>query len=326
MNAPVLNRPLTILADWGTTRMRLYLCDCTDPAEPELLGSVVGPGVKFDRDFANVFREYARHLPTHGGAADVVITGMVGSNMGWHDTGYVACPMDWKNYVSNSTRFTLGDYDIAILPGASFANEFAYRDIMRGEEVQVLGALRIGTVDAGKHLFCLPGTHTKWVVVDGHSLDAFATSMQGELFDMLVHDSVLVPPGEADALHAGIVEEPFSAGVGILEAYRGLGFAEALFSVRCNNVSGHLPAADTVSYLSGIVVAADVRDVGARLLEKYRIEHPVMLVGESALAGLYAQALSAFGIESRILDSQACTLQGLHACRWLQAEEVVREA
>lgn len=180
--------------------MRLYLCDCTDLAGPELLGSVVGPGVKFNRDFENVFFEHARHLPTHGANADVVVTGMVGSNIGWRDTGHLPCPMDWDTYVRGGTTFGLEDYCITILPGASFANEFGYRDIMRGEEVQVLGALRTGHCDNARHIFCLPGTHTKWVVVENYSLDAFATSMQGELYDMLVRGSVLVPPRGAEAL------------------------------------------------------------------------------------------------------------------------------
>lgn len=313
---------LSLLADWGTTRLRLYLCDGSAPDRPRVLGGVTGPGVKLAGDFERVFLEHAARLPVPAGPVDVVITGMVGSNIGWRQTGYVPCPTNWDAYVAGGETFELDRYRITILPGTASSNEFGYRDVMRGEEVQVLGALRNGAVDAARHLFCLPGTHTKWVLVEQRSLNAFATSMQGELFDILCEKSVLVPRREFDTYrHAGIVPAAFDDGVRLLAQHAPLSFEQALFSVRCRHVSGDLPAADAVSFLSGIVVAADVRDVGNALRPRHSVERPVVVVGDPALAALYARAMDLFGVPTRLLDGDECTLRGLHACRQLRMRE-----
>lgn len=313
---------LSLLADWGTTRLRLYLCDGGEPERPRVVGGVTGPGVKLADDFERVFLEHAARLPVPPGPVDVVITGMVGSNIGWRQTGYVPCPTNWDAYVAGGETFELDRYRITILPGTACSNEFGYRDVMRGEEVQVLGALRNGAVDAARHLFCLPGTHTKWVLVEDRSLNAFATSMQGELFDILCEKSVLVPRREFDAYrHAGIVQAAFDDGVRLLAQQPRLSFEQALFSVRCRHVSGDLPPADAVSFLSGIVVAADLRDVGNGLRQRHAVERPVVIVGDAALAALYGRAMDLSGVPNRVLDGDDCTLRGLHACRQLRMRE-----
>jgi 2-keto-3-deoxy-galactonokinase len=50
----------------------------------------------------------------------------------------------------------------------------------------------------GAHLLCLPGTHTKWVMLNNGVLEHFLTGVTGELFDVLLRHSVLVrAPGSA---------------------------------------------------------------------------------------------------------------------------------
>lgn len=310
---------LSLLADWGTSRLRLYLCSDDAGPGPRLVASVSGPGVKFDSRFEQVFLEHATRLPAHG-PLDVVITGMIGSNIGWHETGYVSCPANWQDYVARARTFGAGKYRISILPGAACENAYGYRDIMRGEEVQVLGAFRSGVVDAARHVICLPGTHSKWVLVDQHSLEAFATSMQGELFEILCGHSVLIARGAREEhCRSQIVMRAFDEGAALLLAHDGLALAQALFSVRCRQVSGDLTAGDAVSFLSGIIVAADVRDVGLPLMRRHAVANPAMIIGERPLAELYARTLRAFGVPSRVLDAGDCTLKGLDACRRLLA-------
>lgn len=313
---------MTILADWGTTRLRLYLYDGSDPQAPSLRGSATGPGVKHAADFEQAFLECASRLPAHAVAGDVVMAGMIGSNIGWRQTGYMHCPVDWNAYAANGKNFTLGDYRITVLPGTSCRNEFGYREIMRGEEVQVFGALQGEASDGNRHLFCLPGTHTKWALVEDGSLQTFATSMQGELFDILCGHSVLLPRADFDRYRdAAVLDPAFDAGVELLASHADLSFAEALFAVRCRHVGGNLPAAEAVSYLSGVVVAADVRDVGRRLLGRYGMDGPVTIVGDETLGRLYGRALAAFGVSARVLDGEACSLRGLYVCSQLKGTE-----
>ena len=71
-------------------------------------------------------------------------------------------------------------------------------DVMRGEETQLLGALaaRLGHGDG----WCvLPGTHSKWVRLQGGAIAEFATFMTGELFALLSQHGTLAAASAADA-------------------------------------------------------------------------------------------------------------------------------
>ena len=57
-------------------------------------------------------------------------------------------------------------------------------DVMRGEEVQLLGAVAAGLAPADA-LLCQPGTHCKWAEMADGRLAGFTTAMTGELFALL---------------------------------------------------------------------------------------------------------------------------------------------
>ena len=61
-------------------------------------------------------------------------------------------------------------------------------DVIRGEETQIFGALGNGS-DNGQ--FILPGTHSKWALVENGQIVWFTTFMTGELFAVLCNHSIL---------------------------------------------------------------------------------------------------------------------------------------
>ncbi len=70
---------------------------------------------------------------------------------------------------------------------------------MRGEEVQILGALDALGIDHG--IFVLPGTHSKWAVVEDGRICQFHTFMTGEVFGLMRRHSILaamIPPDDSD--------------------------------------------------------------------------------------------------------------------------------
>src|SRR3546814_1406071 len=67
---------------------------------------------------------------------------MVGSNRGWIDAGYVAAPATIDALAANVVRPIEG---VAIVPGVSRSVD-GRGDVMRGEEVQLLGAAAVGMV------------------------------------------------------------------------------------------------------------------------------------------------------------------------------------
>ena len=58
-------------------------------------------------------------------------------------------------------------------------DELGVAEVMRGEEAQVVGVPAL-LRDGG--LACLPGTHSKWVRVEGGRITGFTTHMTGEMF------------------------------------------------------------------------------------------------------------------------------------------------
>ena len=238
--APRVTRVPSLLADWGTTRLRLYLCSAEGESGPRLVASVSGPGVKFDAHFEQVFLEHAARLPPHG-PLDVVITGMIGSNIGWHETGYVPCPANWQDYV-------------ATCPLASRCTTIGFRSC-RACPVRTRSAT--GTSCVARRCRCwarsAPAPSTK----RGTSSACRARTASGcwwrtarsmpsrrrcagELFDVLSKShSVLVPPG-ARGQHPRlpVASHAFDQGVELLRANAELALAQALFAVRCRQVSG----------------------------------------------------------------------------------------
>ena len=122
-----------IAVDWGTTNRRAWLIDAA--------GAVVET-TRDDRGILAVgaggFAAEAAALRARYGGRPMLMAGMVGSNRGWHDVPYVGCPATIGDLARAAVWVEPGT--VAIVPGVStFVDGRA--DVMRGEEVQLLGAL-----------------------------------------------------------------------------------------------------------------------------------------------------------------------------------------
>ena len=171
-----------IAADWGTTNRRAYLIDafgkCIDEFEDDKgILSVQSGG----------FPDAVRGIRDRLGDHPLLLAGMVGSNRGWIEVPYVRCPAGLADLALALVWPDEGR--TAIVPGVSFADADE-ADVMRGEEVQLLGAHTAGMVPADA-LVCHPGTHNKWARLVGGRIERFTTVMTGELFNLLRDRSIL---------------------------------------------------------------------------------------------------------------------------------------
>src|SRR3546814_16846949 len=107
---------------------------------------------------------------------------------------------------------------------------------MRGEEVQIFGAIALTGVDEG--LFCLPGTHSKWVEVKDGWIVGIQTYFTGELFDLLRRHSLLRFSLGDDEIMPG---EAFDAGLD--RSRTSLGMPGDLFVVRALALAGRFGSA-----------------------------------------------------------------------------------
>jgi len=111
------------------------------------------------------------------GDGPVMMSGMIGSRQGWLEVPYAACPAGFEEIATGMRKVTWDGGTAWIAPGLSCHDEAGVPDVMRGEEVQILGVLdRLGP---GAHTVCLPGTHSKWVEVTDGRIMRFTTHMPG---------------------------------------------------------------------------------------------------------------------------------------------------
>src|SRR5689334_2477784 len=156
-----MSKAAFIAGDWGTSRLRLYLCDATG----QVLARGEGEGASVP-DCAGRFAAAVAGWDRAHGVLTAVLAGMVGSTIGWREVPYLKCPAQASGLAAAACRFEADGRAIAILPGLSARGKTGAADVMRGEETQILGALHLQPqLTKGRHLICLPGTHTKWVTM-----------------------------------------------------------------------------------------------------------------------------------------------------------------
>ena len=73
------------------------------------------------------------------GPLPVIISGMAGSTIGWRETPYLECPVNAKQIAQGKLTFKLRNLEISIIPGLTTTNLIGSPDVMRGEELQLLG-------------------------------------------------------------------------------------------------------------------------------------------------------------------------------------------
>jgi len=266
-----------IAVDWGTSSFRAYRLDAQGavlearsadkgimavPPGPEVLEEVIGAWLD---------------------DAPIVMSGMVGSRQGWVEVPYVECPAGLDDLSRSLKKVRWGARAAWIVPGVSCRN--AVPDVMRGEEVQVLGAAQEG-------LICLPGTHSKWVEVRDGRIQRFSTSMTGEVYAVLKQHSILGRMMEEsgpqpDAFREGVHRSGDEGGV-----------LHHLFGVRTRGLMGELAPAASAAYLSGLLIGHELRMF---------CQESFFLLGEPVLVSLYQQAAEQLGMKGGALDPRAGT-------------------
>jgi 2-dehydro-3-deoxygalactonokinase len=236
------------------------------------------------------------------GALPAVLSGMVGSTIGWREVPYLKCPAKPAAIARSALRFESTGRAIAILPGLSCRGKTGAVDVLRGEETQILGALHLHPqLTKGRHLLCLPGTHTKWVAVSDGAVSQFQTALTGELFELLRLHSVLA----RDSAEVDGQSPAFALGLDFARNKADL--LHLLFSARSRVVSGEMAKADAASYLSGLVLGKDV----ASALALFERDGPVQLICTPLLAALYGKALAAYDVKTATIDGDRASLAGL---------------
>ncbi|MCR8724638.1 2-dehydro-3-deoxygalactonokinase [Frigidibacter sp. ROC022] len=231
--------------------------------------------------------------------APVLLSGMVGGRGNWVETDYVPCPFEIADLVSRAERVEAAGHSVTIVPGGSVRRQGIDCDVMRGEEVQVLGALAVAGIDSAA--FCIPGTNAKWARAERGRMTGFATYVTGDLYDHLRNRSLVGALAEGEGFDAAA----FTAG---LDRVAGLGLSNAAFTARAAVLLERLKPEDVGAYLSGVVIGAEITDAA-----RFRDQDRVLLIAGGGAAERYGLALRHRGIAHEVIDASAARLAGLAA-------------
>jgi 2-dehydro-3-deoxygalactonokinase len=304
-----------IAIDWGASQLKAFLCQ-PDLLQPKVLASASGPGVaaargQFRQTLLQAVGDWLQQDPTLW----VYMAGHITSSLGWYQTRYLNTPCSPQALLPALIQGQCPDMTLWLSTGLRCSLPEGGHDVMRGEEVQLLGLLQLAPELAhGRQLICLPGTHTKWVWLEDGQIRHFRTTMTGEVFALLTQHSVLLQGAE----HQGdFCEGSFLRGYNQMRGAAGFHWLHQLFKVRTEQLFDGLTPSQASAYLSGILVGADVQ--GWQLNEpSVGAESQVVLAGNPRLNHCYRLALQQANYQVRTFDITAVTLAGF---AWLAHEQ-----
>jgi 2-dehydro-3-deoxygalactonokinase len=307
-----------ISADWGTTHLRLRIVDRDRQQVLHEVRSSDGIAATHEQwresgqeqekrlsFYQAVLLRQIRQLQPSSDLTlqdlPVVISGMASSSVGMMELAYQSVPY----HVNGSDLFRVSlpatdtfPYSILLVSGVRTAH-----DVMRGEEVQLVGCPAIGDVKEGLYLF--PGTHSKHVLVKEGKVIDFSTYMTGEFFHLLSTRSILaasVAAGDADP-----ADVAFQQGV---RDSRHAPLLHSAFLVRTNQLLGGWTKEDNYHYLSGLVIGEELGYLAGS-------DTSLTLVCTGRLKDNYSMACRVLGIAADVIDADQALVNG--HCRLLEA-------
>jgi 2-dehydro-3-deoxygalactonokinase len=280
-----------IAVDWGTTNRRAWRLNP---------GGTVAGEMEDEQGILAVadggFHDSVAEVRARLGDLPMLMAGMIGSNRGWVEAPYVPCPAGLPE-IAGRLCWIEGER-AAIVPGVAWDSAGA-ADVMRGEEVQLLGAYAEGWIAADTTV-CHPGTHNKWVRLEDGRISAFRTVMTGEIFNLLNDHSIL-----ADLI-GGAVESGPAFDSGVRHGLDEDDLLAEIFAVRARTLLGKAPREEAGAYVSGLLIGTDLK-IGLRLGG----EGEIVAMGRPDLTRLYCAALTIAGLPARTIDGDSAFLAGV---------------
>ena len=304
--------------DWGSTAFRLRLVSMQDDAilaqvlsgkGATVLAAELPPGANVsarEAAFALHIEENIDLLQAQAGidlaGAPVVISGLATSAHGWVELPYAGVPfsVDGAGLVWRQLQLHAGvgaTRDVFLLSGVR-----THRDVMRGEEAQIVGLFHTPqyAIHESDCLLVLPGTHCKHVLVRDGQITDFTTYMTGELYGVLAAHSVL---GRSVASPADGCDSSINSSEARLAAFReGVqaaleeGLAASLFQVRVNGLFESYAPQDNAAFLSGLLVGSELLG-----LARDHSGRPILLCAGEQLLSPYREAFAQLARETRLI-------------------------
>lgn len=281
--------------DWGSSSFRAYRFDESNQIA-DVLHADTGIKSVGDRTFEKLLFDNIGHWLDAGD--HILFSGMITSRNGWYETPYLETPIALDQLLARAVVQQLPNRVTGhFLPGICMREPRG--DVMRGEELQLYGSIASLDSPPQDQVVVLPGTHSKWALITSGVLDAFHTTITGEMFDLLLNHSLLGTLSESD--HSGSDQWAQAAFLdGVTIGYEESNIITQLFSARSSVLLQSITPTDVKSYLSGLLIGNEIREAKS-LIDVSSL----LLVGESSLVQKYHSALTSLSIHSEIMEGEA---------------------
>jgi 2-dehydro-3-deoxygalactonokinase len=291
---------------WGTTRLTLSLVDLSTGS---LIEARTGQGVsrlskpEMEAELFSLCEDWIGEKQ----ASRIILGGMIGSTLGWWNVPYVQCPTPLAGLAQHAVTRDVRGVPVSIVPGLTAVNFLGEKDVMRGEELEVLAWLRTSPSPAPERsVVCIPGTHTKWVEVVDNEIVRFQTSIVGELFDVLTRNGVLAQPGADSAVRHG---DAFLEAVNTAAA-NPENLLHLLMSVRARSILSSQSNDEACDRLSGLLIGAEIASA-IKLIGLEGSKDVIPVIGAFGLAERYAAAMASLGHYPMAYDASRVGMLGL---------------
>ena len=291
--------------DWGTSSFRLRLVDTNTfkiIAEESLKEGTAATYGQWQQAgepeesrynfYRNVIQEQLTKLEQQVKKSlndiPLVISGMASSSIGMLEIPYKSFPfaINGSDLQTKLIDATDDFKHLTILISGAKTDD----DVMRGEEVQLVGSAL--SVTEEKQIFLHAGTHSKHVLVKDGQAVSLKTYMTGEFFSLLSGKSILA----ASVQNEGSIADKNNMKVFEMGAEKGFNgnLLHEAFMIRTNNLMEKLSKAENWFYLSGLLIGAELKAIPESF------SGVMILAGESLLTDLYSRALNCLDISKRL--------------------------
>ena len=185
----------------------------------------------------------------------IYASGMITCAYGLKEVPHLALPITVEGFAGSLVPFledTRFHREIILIPGLKTVhNDINFVNNMRGEEIEILGALdELQAAGAPRDLaMILPGSHTHVTYLQGEQITGIISNFTGELFHAIQKDTILSPVLQWDGTPPD--REMVRKGYENLEKF---GFNRALYICRAMDAFGEGTPHQRFSYGEGVIL------------------------------------------------------------------------
>lgn len=291
--------------DWGTSSFRLRLIRTSDL---NVVHSIDKPDMGFGQQslskdqYLEQYASFCSQICESAGLNTIpngIITGMASSSIGIQNLAYGTLPASLSDFKIPYIKFENHDSKSFLISGLATES-----DVMRGEEIQVLGAMKAISISSQNIFLILPGTHSKHIQIEGDTLTTFHTYLTGELFSILLKHSIIRHSVSKENIDLSKAELKNSFLQGVSRASHSL--LNELFSIRARQILQSTNPHENYAFLSGLLIGSELLALKNVALEQ------LILCADQPVSALYSQALQVLypSLQILLVRTEEATILG----------------